>query len=138
LDKIDREITSHRRFIESPEAQLAKVTNEIAPLRDELAQVEATIRQQENEKAFAAWRAQIEHGLRGVSEAAASTRIGLGEVNALAVAGEERFGGQASMLLSQLFEEFHIREANPEKYGLRPARPIYSGMPIHLHPMARS
>lgn len=137
IDKLDREIISRRRFIESHEGVLAKIAADAASLRNELAQVEATLAQQEHERAFEAWKAQIIQKLRTTRESLANARTDVGELNMLAARGVEKFGGQLSNFLPPLFDSFLIDEANPEQRGWKIATPWYRDVRIVISPMVK-
>lgn len=138
IDNLDRAMTGHRRFIESHEAQLAKIAGDLAPLSSELEQVETSIRQQETDKAFAAWQSRITQGFASASELLANARVCLAEINKLALLGEHEFSARASALLAQKFDEFKIAEANPNQHGFQDARPLYQDTTVHVRPMTRA
>lgn len=138
LDACDSEIRVGERMAEALQKSLEKIAQEAQTLRRELAEIEAAIRQEETDKAFAAWQSRITQGFASASELLANARVCLAEINKLALLGEHEFSARASALLAQKFDEFVIQEANPNLHGFQDARPLFQDTTVHVRPMTRA
>jgi hypothetical protein len=137
IDKLDREITSRRRFIEAHESALRKIVAESESLRLEHVAVERALQQEAEEKALVNWQAELKQAVASASEHMAASREALAALNAAASRGADRFGARAHTVLTPLFEQFVFSHANLEQAGWRDSFPQYTRLFFTIRPMTR-
>lgn len=137
IDEFDAKIKNGERVAEALQRDVKRGEQQLNGLEVEAGECQRVIQQDENDKAFTRWQVRIREEFASVSESLASGRLGLAEVNRLALFGEHKFGLRAGTLLAQMFDEFRITEANPNQHGFQDARPIYQDVTVHLRPMVR-
>jgi len=120
IDEADREVTSHKRFIESHELRLAKITDEAEVLRLEYVELDRQVKEQAKAAAFEAGKAALTKLFCDADSRLHEIRLILGELVMAAFNFNEDFGPPASQFLTVTAERFFASQNGLSNRGIAP------------------
>jgi chromosome segregation ATPase len=114
IDRLDAEIRTFDRRIESYTGAIARIDGHIARLAAELTEANEIVKQEERARAFSALQTQIRKDRRAAEDALDAARNALFVLNRTAVQGIAECGEAGRSIVTSALEEFQHQQHNPE------------------------